>query len=172
MLEQLLKDRYSVRDYSDKPIEKEKLETIFRAAQAAPSAVNKQPVKVLVIESEPAKEKLRSITPMLFNAPMALLVGFDDRLSAKGAGIGEPDLDLGEHDAVIAGDHMMLQAADLGLGTVWVRGFNKDAIKEVLDLDPHFQPVLLLPIGYPSKKSKPNPMHFKNRSVEEMVEVL
>ena len=62
-------ERYSVRKYSDKQIEDEKLEKILKAAQVAPTGNNFQPQRVFVIKSEEGLEKIRSFTPYCFNAP-------------------------------------------------------------------------------------------------------
>ena len=51
----LAKERYSVRKFTDKPIEKDKLEKILEAAKVAPTAKNLQPVKIYVLQSEEDK---------------------------------------------------------------------------------------------------------------------
>ena len=67
---QLASERYSVRKYSDKQIEDEKLEKILMAAQVAPTGNNFQPQRIFVIKSEEALEKIRSFTPYCFGAPI------------------------------------------------------------------------------------------------------
>ena len=60
---QLAEERYSVRHYSQKEIESEKLDKILRAAQVAPTAANYQPQRIFVLKSEEALEKAKSVTP-------------------------------------------------------------------------------------------------------------
>lgn len=71
---ELAKERYSVRKFSDKKVEREKLDAILEAGRCAPTAVNYQPQRVLVLESPEALEKLKGCTPYHFHAPLALLV--------------------------------------------------------------------------------------------------
>ncbi len=73
----LAKERYSVRNFDTKKIEQEKLDLILKAGQLAPTAVNYQPQRILVIESTEALEKLKTCTIYHFNAPMALLICAD-----------------------------------------------------------------------------------------------
>ena len=67
---------------------------------------------------------------------------------------------------------MMLEAYDLGIGSVWVRGYNKFALDKLFELPDNLVSVALLPLGYPSEKSKPSPLHFRNVSMEEMVKYI
>ena len=68
---------------------------------------------------------------------------------------------------------MMLEAWDLGIGSVWVRGFRADEVAKMFRLPDEIKPVCLLPMGYPSEKAKPNEeLHNTYRPLEEMVEEL
>ena len=80
---QLATERYSVRKYSDKQIENEKLEKILKAAQIAPTGNNYQPQRIFVIKSKESLEKVRSFTPYCFNAPLVLLICYDKNVSWK-----------------------------------------------------------------------------------------
>ena len=161
-------ERYSVRKYSDKQIEDEKLEKILKAAQVAPTGNNFQPQRVFVIKSEEGLEKIRSFTPYCFNAPIVLLICYDREVSWKTVDGHDAGLD----DAVIATTQMMLEAYDLGIGSVWVRGYDKRVLDELFDLPENMVTVALLPIGYPSDKSKPSPLHSRNVSMDVMVDYL
>ena len=161
-------ERYSVRKYSDKQIEDEKLEKILKAAQVAPTGNNFQPQRVFVIKSEEGLEKIRSFTPYCFNAPIVLLICYDREVSWKTVDGHDAGLD----DAVIATTQMMLEAYDLGIGSVWVRGYDKRVLDELFDLPENMVTVALLPIGYPSEKAKPSPLHSKNVSMDVMVDYL
>lgn len=157
---QLVKERYSVRKFSDKKIEKEKLDLILEAGRVAPTAANYQPQRILVIENEEGLTKLKSCTSFHFNAPLALLVCYDTTVSWKRSLDNE---DMGIVDASIVTTQMMLQIHELGLGSTWVASFNADLIKEIFELPEYLVPVALLPIGYPSEDSVPNPKMHNNR---------
>lgn len=80
---ELLKKRYSVRKFDDRKVEKEKLDLILEAGRVAPTAVNFQPQRILVIESQEALENFKKCTPYHFNAPLALLICYDKSVSWK-----------------------------------------------------------------------------------------
>lgn len=69
----LAKERYSVRKFSSQSIEKEKLEYVLKAGQLTPTAVNRQPQQILIINSEIELAKLKECTPSHYNAPAAVL---------------------------------------------------------------------------------------------------
>lgn len=164
---ELAKERYSVRKFSDKNVEKEKLDLILEAGRIAPTAVNYQPQRILVIENEDSLTKLKSCTPYSFNAPLALLVCYDSTVSWKRSHDNE---DMGPIDASIVATHMMLQAQELGLGTTWVGHFIPDIMKETFELPAYLVPVVLLPLGYPSTDSVPHPkMHYSRYDIDHTV---
>ncbi|WP_407462934.1 nitroreductase family protein [Methanobrevibacter sp.] len=165
---QLAEERYSVRHYSQKEIESEKLDKILKAAQIAPTAANFQPQRIFVLKSEEALEKARSVTPYCFNAPIVLLICYDKDVSWKAV----DGHDSGVVDASIAITQMMLEAWDLGIGSVWVRGYDKRVLDEVFDLPSNLESVALLPIGYPSEKARPAPPHSRKFPIEHFVEEL
>ena len=162
-------ERYSVRKYSEKPIEDEKLEKILKAAQVAPTGNNFQPQRVFVIKSKEGLEKIRSFTPYCFNAPIVLLICYDREVSWKTVDGHDAGLD----DAVIATTQMMLEAFDEGIGSCWVRGFDKNVLIDVFDFPSNLEPVALLPIGYPSDDSIPlKGFSDVRKPLDEMVEYL
>ena len=154
----LAESRYSVRKFSEKSVEKEKLDLVLRAGQLAPTACNYQPQRILVINDEDALTKLKKCTPFHFDAPITLLICYDSTVSAKRK---FDDKDLGDIDASIVTTHMMLQAADLGLGTTWVEHFDPAIVKKEFSLPDHMVPVALLPMGYPAEDATPSAMHNK-----------
>ncbi|WP_310603705.1 nitroreductase family protein [Anaerosporobacter sp.] len=166
---ELAESRYSVRQYSDKPIEQEKMKRILRAAQVAPTAANKQPQRIFVLQSDEALAKVKAITPYSFHAPTVLLICSDSRESWK----AKDGHNSGPIDAAIAITHMMLEAFDEGIGSCWVRGFDKNVLAETFELPDYLEPVALLPIGYPAENSKPYPGAHDNRlPIEETVTYL
>lgn len=166
---ELAADRYSVRSFSDRPIEQEKMDKILKAAQLAPTAVNYQPQKIYILKSGQAVETIRSICPSAYDAPVVFLICADESLTWKHP--KEHGYSTGEMDASIVCTHMMLEAWELGIGSVWVRAFDSKQVARAFNLPRHIKPVCLLPVGYPSAESKPYVQwHNSYRSIEEMVE--
>jgi nitroreductase len=156
--------RYSLRKFSDRPVEREKLMAVLEAARLAPTAHNLQPQHIYVIESAEAKEKLHRCTPFNFGAPVVLAVTFDPEIAWKRMEFDGKN--HGEIDATIAATHMMLQAADLGLGTTYVGVFNPD---QLLTEFPEMQgktPIALLPLGYPAEGAHPSRLHADRKPME------
>ena len=80
--------------------------------------------------------------------------------------------DYGFDDAIIATTHMMLEAFDIGIGSVWVRGYDKRLLDGLFDLPENMVSVALLPLGYPAENSKPSPLHSRSIRMDEMVTYL
>ncbi len=163
---QLAMERYSVRKFSSKTVEKEKIDLILKAGQVSPTACNYQPQRILVIKSESAIIKLKECTSYHFGAPLAFLICYDKTVSWKRSFDND---DSGEVDSSIVTTHMMLQAAELGLGTTWVGYFDPKKICERFNLPESFIPVTLLPTGYPADDSSPKPAHYKRYPLEQTV---
>lgn len=145
----IAKKRYSVRSYMDKKVEAEKLEKILEAAHVAPTAANLQPVHLIAVQSEKGLEKIGKAAN-IYGAPLAIIVCADHNK----AWVRPFDKkQTGDIDASILTDHMMLQATELGLGTVWVCYFKPDVIKKEFELPEKLEPVNILVIGYPNEES-------------------
>lgn len=163
---ELAKERYSVRSFEEREVESEKLNLILEAGRIAPTASNRQPQRILVIQSQEGLEKIGECTRYHFDAPVVLLVCYDSSRSWKRP---MDDDDAGIVDASIVTTHMMLQAAELGLGTTWVAHFDPEKIRELFKLENHIETVALLPIGYPTSDSEPNPRHFERVESSETI---
>lgn len=155
---ELAKARYSVRQFSQQRVEAEKLDRILEAGRLSPTAANAQPQRILVLDSEISLNKLKACSVYLFNAPLVLLICYDNTVSWKRP---YDNNDSGYVDASIVTTHIMLETANLGLGSTWVGHFDPAAIQEAFALPPNIIPVALLPIGYPAETSSPNPNHNK-----------
>ena len=165
--QELAKNRYSVRSFRENPIEKEHMDLILEAGRVAPTACNFQPQKIYVARSAEAREKLASVCRCTFGAPVILVVGYDRTRDWKNKLM--PDLTSGETDAAIVCTHMMLQAADLGIGSCWVGYFNPEQVAEVLGLPENITVTALLPIGYPAENAEPLPLHSQYRELADTV---
>ena len=167
---EVIRERFSVRDYADKPIEPEKLSAILEAGRIAPTAANKQPFRIYVIQSPEGLEKIRGITRCAFNAPAVLLFVYDDDEQWKSP--LEPGFTSGHQDVSIVATHMMLAAWDLGIGSCWVNFFPNSETARAFGLPETEKAVLLLPIGYPAEGAKPAPMHSKKKDMDQLVRYL
>ena len=163
---ELAADRYSVREFSPRPVEEEKMKKILAAAKVAPTAVNFQPQKLYVIKSPEAVARLSGLRN-IFGAPVAIVVCYDETLSWKNG--KDNGHDSGEVDASIVTTHMMLQAWELGIGSCWIGSFNPKEVAEAFDIPANEHPVCILPLGYPAEGCKPSDRHASYRSDEEMV---
>lgn len=160
--------RWSVRSYSEKSVEPDKIEKILKAADIAPTAVNYQPQKIYVLESPEALRKIRGITNSTYNAPLVFLVCSDEERSWHSNFVR--GYDSGEMDASIVGTHMMLEAENLGLGSVWVLLFDPQKVRRAFDLPKNIRPHFLLVVGYPSETAKPyRPWHDVFRPQSDIV---
>jgi nitroreductase len=160
----IMKSRYSVRNYEDKAVEKEKLLQVLEAGRLAPSAVNFQPVQFIVITEASQKQKIFEAYPRgwIMEAPAIIVACGDHRISWKRSD-GKDHCDI---DVAIAVDHMSLAAVDLGLGSCWVCAFDAKKCSELLELPGNLEPVVLLPIGYPKSGRL---TEAKRKSIDEIV---
>ena len=167
----LAEERYSVRSFSDKPIEQNKIDLILKAAQLAPTAVNFQPQQIYILKSDKAMAKINRLCRCIYGAPVVFLICSDERRTWKSQ--TEPGYSTGEMDCSIVCTHMMLEAWEQGIGSVWVRLFDVDAVARAFDLPPYIKPICLLPVGYAAEDSAPYaPWHDVYRDISDFTEEL
>lgn len=144
----LVKSRYSVRAYKNQPIEDEKLQIILEAARLAPTAVNYQPFKVIVIHTEGREEELKRIyqAEWFYQAPLIICVCCEP----QNAWVRRDGKNYVDVDATIVMDHIILAATSLGLGTCWIGAFNTEEARKILELPDDVEPLVFTPIGYPA----------------------
>ena len=162
-------ERYSLRKFSDQPIEAEKLAAVLEAGHNAPTAHNNQPQRIFVLSSPEALKKADACMGSHFAPPMILAVAYDPEVAWKREEDGK---NHGEIDAAIATTQMMLQAADLGLGTTYVGMFSPEKLLEAFPEMAGLVPVALLPIGYPAEGAHPSRLHQSRIPLEDMVRYL
>jgi nitroreductase len=149
----LIQKRYSVRAFESKKVEKEKLEKIVEAARLAPTAANRQPMQIMIIETAGRKEELAKLYPREWFLQAPLLIGIF--VVKSQAWTRRDGKNYGDVDAAIAMDHLILAAADQGLGTCWIAAFDPQAARELFGLPDDVEPVAFTPLGYPADKPKP-----------------
>lgn len=158
------KERYSVRSFQDREIERDKLLYVLEAGRLAPSAVNFQPVHFIVVTEPEEKQKVVEAYPRgwIDSAPVIIVACADHSVSWK----RRDGKDHGDIDVAIAVDHMTLAAAEIGLGSCWVCAFDANLCHELLRLPEHLEVVALLPIGYPKGERI---TESKRKDLEELV---
>jgi len=167
---ELAKARYSVRKFSNKPVEPEKLNAVLQAARLAPTAKNLQAYHIYVVNSPEGMEKMRQITPCHYGAPVVLI--FTKNTQQEWHHPQLPEIVSGVQDAAIVATHAMLAATEQGLGTCWLNFFSPQAVSRAYHLPDHEIPVLLMPIGYAADDCAPADRHQDRKDLKELVTYL
>jgi nitroreductase len=150
-LESIFKRR-SIRKYTDKPVEPEKLDLLLQAAMAAPSAMNCKPWEFVIVTDPFKLSQFRK--RLIFgnrNAPAAILVCGNPGLSVNPAARL-----FWQQDCSNAAENILIAAASLGLGSVWV-GVHPVAefvriVRDIVNLPKHVTPLGLIYVGYPAEE--------------------
>ena len=163
--EKVISERYSVRKFENKHLEKEDIDKILHAGHIAPTGCNFQPQRILVLNTDTSIEKLKNCTKCHFDAPCAMLICYNKDETWKRPYDGALSAPV---DASIVTTHMMLMAHNIGVGTCWVMHFDPFKMKETFNIPENFEPVALLVMGYPAEDAKPITMHFEKRPLDEV----
>ncbi|UCF06955.1 MAG: nitroreductase family protein [bacterium] len=168
---ELVRKRRSIRSYRSEPVPREKIELCIEAARFAPTACNTQSWRFIVVEGELkvrlVKEALGGvIVPNRFalQAPVIVVIAVDMNLVTHRLGGGLKGIDYHMIDTGIAGEHFVLQAAELDLGTCWIGWFNKKAVKRLLGLSRGWEVTAMITLGYPASV----PPDKKRKSVSDV----
>ena len=163
--EEIIRKRTSVRKFSDKKLEKEKLEKILEAGRVAPTAKNNQPIKIIVLEKKESLTKLDQATRCRYHANTVLMICANpEEAYHKG------DYSTYEMDACIVATHMMLEATNIGVDNIWIEAFDEEIIRKEFSLPEKWIPICLLPLGYKAEDCPINPLHTVRKNLEEIVE--
>ncbi len=161
----VMKERYSERRFSDKPVSDEDLLAILEAGRLAPTAQNKQPQRILVLRDPDDLARVDLCSRCRFGAPVVLVLAYD-----MGAEARNPDVfDCGVIDTSIVGDHMSLAAAERGIHSCWVGLINPFELRRQFDIPGEYRIVGIMPLGYPSEKSRPSRLHEKRFELSHTV---
>lgn len=166
----MAKKRYSVKKYSSRPVEEEKLQKILQTAGVAPTARNKQSVRIYVIRSEEGLKKAGELTPCIYGAPVVLMFAYEDTEEYHYP--EEENRNSGDQDCAIVATHVMFEAAELGLGTCWINRFTPRKAKEAFGLPETQQVVLFMDLGYAAEGNKPLPPHDTKKPLDDIVKEL
>ena len=161
----LMANRYSERRFSPAPVEDEKLQAILAAGALAPTAENKQPQRILVVRGDEALAKMDKCTRCRFGAPVVLVLAYDMTVAAR-----HPDVtDFGTVDIAIVGDHMSLAAEELGVHSCWVGLIDPPELRRQFGIPQAYKIVAVMPLGYPSERSRPSRLHRMRQDVQKTV---
>ena len=146
-----IRKRYSCRAYQDRPVEQEKLDSIFEAARLAPSAMNTQDWRFVVVTDKDKKRQVAETTnrPEVFGKAGVIIAACSNSNHVMRCGQA-----IGPIDVAIALEHIALQAADLGLATCWIGSFYADKVKAILDIPAGIAVIELMALGYPGDEAK------------------
>ena len=168
---EVIKARRSIRKYQDRPVEREKINACLEAARLAPSACNSQPWHYIVIDDPKTKEAfckevfggVYAMTKFAEKAPV-LVAAVSDRgsfTSRIGNFFRRTEFYL--VDQGISGEHFVLRAHDLGLGTCWIGWLNSSKAEKFFNLPKGKKIEHLIAVGYPAEEPSPRPREtFEN----------
>lgn len=142
--------RESVRSYIERPVEEEKIQYVLECARLAPSWVNCQCWRFIVVRDKDLIKKIAKTTIVnrwIQNVPVIIIGCADPNLSGVKNGINYYSVDL-----AIAMEHLILAATDVGLGTCWIAEYNETKLKELLRIPNRIKVVAITPLGYATEK--------------------
>lgn len=160
-----IRTRKSVRGFTDKPVEDEKLHAILEAGRLAPSASNRQGWRFVIVREPEMIKKLAgtasSVVAFIGKAPIVIVACADTDGHVMRCGQLSYPIDV-----AIALDHMTLAAVELGIGTCWIGMFDENKVKNVLGITEKIRVVALMPLGYPAD---PSAVEKKRLSIDQIV---
>ena len=163
---EVIKNRYSCKKYSDKKVEEEKLNAILEAGRLAPTAKNLQEQHIYVVQSEEALAKIDAATPCRYGAPVVLVVAFNKNNVFTYPG-GKRD--SGVEDASIVATQMILAAYNEGVDSCWLNYFDPDELAASLGLPDNEEILMVLDLGYAAEGAGPLDNHFNRKDLSETV---
>ena len=156
----LIRARQSCRAYRADPVQRDYLDRMLEAACRAPSACNRQPWRFVVVTRKETRAVIaaRGLLPGLSagwvaEAPVLIVMGMcrsvvTHRIAPLVSGVDYPLIDLG-----IAGEHLVLQATELGLGTCWIGWVRPGVIRKLVGWPVSIQPAIVFTVGWPRVES-------------------
>ncbi len=164
-LEKVIAQRRSIRKFLDKPVEREKINMCLEAARLAPSACNSQPWHYVVLDDPKTKADfcnevftgVYKMSQWAAKAPVLIAVVSDRGNFTSRVGNFFRKTEFFLVDQGISGEHLVLRAHDLGLGTCWIGWLNSDKAAQFLHLPKGKKIEHLFALGYPAEDPAPRP---------------
>jgi nitroreductase len=171
--QKILRGRRSIRRYLETPVESWKLRACLEAVRIAPSSHNSQPWRIVVVDEPGLKAKLAAAafsgiysgSKFAAKAPILLVLLAKRHLVAHHLGARLQKVPYYLVDMGIAGEHLVLQAEELGLATCWMGWIHYRRVRKVLRVPRKFKIVAMMPLGYAEKRPQREP---PRRTFEEM----
>ena len=141
---QAMRTRVAVREFKSDPVPEHVINKILRAARWAPSQRNRQPWHFIVIQEAETLQNIGALASSgayIASAPMAIAVV-----------MGSPR--MAQFDAARAIENMILTAWAEGIGTCYVGGIDREAVKELLGIPAEMELITVMPYGYPTEAEK------------------
>ena len=157
-----IKQRRSIRKYSNKPVEEEKLQKVLEAARLSPSANNQQNWKFIVVRDAKVRKELTEAIGQDFVGEAPVILVCCGTETSKIMKCGQPRYTV---DLSIATAYMTLAAYEEGLGTCWLGSYDEKKVKKVLDIPEEARVVSIIPLGYPNESPAPSP----RKPIDEIV---
>lgn len=149
-----VRTRRAVRVFSEKGIEKEKLNRILEAGRLAPSASNEQRTKCIVVDDPGIRQELAKACmgqKSVKTAPVILVICADNERMMQ---CGQSARSM---DCAIAASFMRLEAVEQGIQGCWLGLYKEDRVREILSIPDEYVIVTVMPIGYPLKDGEQTP---------------
>jgi len=168
---ELIKHRQSNRAYENKAVEREKIEQCLEAGRLAPSANNSQGWTFVVVDDDDLKNAITDTCGGIYGnkwakqAPIIIALVAEKPILMSRMGSKLRKIDFSSLDLGIVAAHICLQAADIGLGTCMIEGFNEKTVKSVLNIPENKKIALLITLGYPADSQR-------NKKRKEFTEVV
>ena len=168
--------RVSCRAYQPKPVPQAQLMQILEAARLAPSACNQQPWRFAVVRDLELRRRIveEGFLPGIkmtwaLDAPVHVVIGMErsfvtHRLAASVSGVDYPWVDIG-----IAGEHLVLAATELGLGTCWIGWIKPRVVARIVGWPASVKPVIVITVGYPCDSDAGTPPASRRKPLAELV---
>jgi nitroreductase len=148
----LLVKRHSVRAYTNQPVPDDKIKYILEAARLAPTASNRQNIKLIVVKDADTRKALMEAAgqPHVGQAPLIIAA-----VALNPVPVMPCEVPMYAVDLAIVIEHMVLAAADEGLGSCWIGAFSQDKARKALGVPDKYKVVTILPVGYPAGETAP-----------------
>lgn len=150
-ISELIAKRWSPRAFLDKPIEEEKILSLFEAARWAPSAYNEQPWRFIAAVSNDSYNHAKMLSCLVEAnqvwakaAPLLLILVVKRDFEFNGK-----TNRWAQHDCGLALENLLLEAADLGLAAHPMAGFSVDLVRSGYSVPEDYEPLVAVAVGYP-----------------------
>lgn len=163
----VIENRASIRKMSNKQISDEMLEELLSVTLKAPTAKNNQPQRILAIRSEEGLKKIDEASPCRFNAPLVLIVCYDENEEATNT--YDDNMGYGMIDASIVLTYIMLKSVELGLSNTWVGYYKNEVLRKNFNIPDNYKIVSIMPIGYKEEDATASRLHLERFPLEHTV---